>query len=195
VNERVGLLALALILAPGAAFPAEATSLAEQLRLCASEADSARRLNCYDRIAAGLQGPATAAAAPAPPAPAAPPPTAPASPASPASAPSTPTPPTPAPAADASSNPAEFGVSNGPLAAKRQTKSLKNISAVVTNVATRPRGELVVTLDNGQVWQQNEAVDYFPLHVGDAVEISSGALGSYVLSAPSRRYTKVTRIH
>jgi hypothetical protein len=182
VNERVGYVALALILALGAVYPVEAASLAEQLRLCASEADSARRLNCYDRIAAGLPGPATAGAAPAPPAPAAPPPTPPASPA-------------PAPAAPASSNPAEFGVSNGPLAAKRQTKSLKNISAVVTNVATRARGELVVTLDNGQVWQQNEAVDYFPLHVGDTVEISSGALGSYVLSAPSKRYTKVTRIH
>ena len=200
MNERVGYVALALILALGTVYPVEATSLAEQLRLCASEADSARRLNCYDRIAAGLPGPATAGAAPAQPAPAqhaaaTPPPTTSASPAAAPSAPAAPTPPAPAPPAPVSSNPAEFGVSNGPLAAKRQAKSLKDISAVVTNVATRARGELVVTLDNGQVWQQNQAVDYFPLHVGDTVEISSGALGSYVLSAPSRRYTKVTRIH
>ncbi|MGC1386532.1 MAG: hypothetical protein WA807_00840, partial [Steroidobacteraceae bacterium] len=64
----------------------------------------------------------------------------------------------------------------------------------VAKLATRPRGELVVTLDNGQVWQQLTAVDYFPLKAGDTVEISSGALGSYVLSAPSKRSTKVTRI-
>jgi hypothetical protein len=180
------------ILLTGSVTPVSALTLEEQLKSCATEVDAARRLDCYDRLAGR---PAVAAGTAAPrPAPAITPP--------PATAPSAPAPGTaaaapPAPAAapaPASSNPAEFGISNGPLAVKRQSSSLKSISAVVAKVATQPRGELVITLDNGQVWQQLAAVDYFPLKTGDTVEISSGALGSYVLASPAKRYTKVTRI-
>ncbi len=89
----------------------------------------------------------------------------------------------------------EFGVHNGALEAKligRQRE--KRLLAVVSAVSNRPRGELVVTLDNGQVWVQLEPANY-PLKAGDHVEIDVGALGSYVLWSPSnRRATKVTRI-
>ncbi|MGP8229051.1 MAG: hypothetical protein ACLQUM_06805 [Steroidobacteraceae bacterium] len=189
MNERLRLLMVCSMLLTGAAAPLHAQSLADQLKQCAAQADDAQRLNCYDRIARP-PAPATAGAAAPRSAPATIPPT--------AAVPSAPAPiPAPgeaAPAAAPNSNAAAFGISNGPLAAKRQTQSLKSISAVVATVTTRPRGELVVTLDNGQVWQQLMAVDYFPLEPGDTVEISSGALGSYVLSAPSKRSTKVTRI-
>jgi hypothetical protein len=172
------------MLAMSTAAPAAAPSLAEQLKLCAAEADPARRLSCYDLLAAQ---PAPAIARPAVP-----------QPGSQTIAPTVPAVPTvPAAVADTAkdaANSAEFGVSNGPLAVKRQVKSINHISAVVTNITTRPRGELIVTLDNGQVWEQIATADYFPLKAGDTVEISSGALGSYVLAAPSRRYTKVTRI-
>ncbi len=183
------------LLATGAVQPVDAQSVADQLKLCSAETDPARRLSCYDRVAGQPAATTTTEGAAPLPKPATMPPTVPAASAPAASAPA----PSaaaaqPAKSAGASSNAAEFGVSNGPLAAKQQTKSLKSISAVVANVTARPRGELVVTLDNGQVWQQLAAVDYFPLKAGDAVEISSGALGSYVLSAPSRRSTKVTRI-
>jgi hypothetical protein len=67
------------------------------------------------------------------------------------------------------------------------------MTAVVTKITQRPRGELVMTLDNGQVWVQNEAAAYFPLKPGDTVEISVGLLDSYVLWAPFKRSTKVTR--
>jgi hypothetical protein len=96
--------------------------------------------------------------------------------------------------APASSGAADFGVSEGPLAAKRQATSLKEITAVVTAVSSRGRGELVITLDNGQVWAQNEAVAYFPLSVGDTVKIHSAAIGSYTLATPAKRTTKVTRV-
>jgi hypothetical protein len=89
----------------------------------------------------------------------------------------------------------EFGVHNGPLEAKLITPQRpKHMLAVVSAVSNRPRGELVVTLDNGQVWVQLEATNY-PLKAGDHVEIDVGALGSYILWSPSnRRATKVTRI-
>jgi hypothetical protein len=89
----------------------------------------------------------------------------------------------------------EFGVHNGALEAKLVNPHReKQMLAVVRNVSNRPRGELVVTLDNGQVWAQIEATRY-PLKPGDHVEIDVGAMGSYVLWSPSnRRATKVTRI-
>jgi hypothetical protein len=87
-------------------------------------------------------------------------------------------------------------VGNGPLEAKQQKGKPQQMSAVVAAVSTKPRGELQVTLDNGQVWVQNQAVDYFPLKAGDKVEINVGALGSYVMWVPSsRRAAKVTRVY
>jgi len=50
-------------------------------------------------------------------------------------------------------------------------------------------------LDNGQVWLQLQTVEYFSPRPGDKVEVSEGALGSYVLWIPSaRRASKVSRI-
>jgi hypothetical protein len=86
-------------------------------------------------------------------------------------------------------------VSNGPLQAKQAAGRPKSMSALVASVSTRSRGELVITLANGQVWVQNEAAEYFPLKAGDAVEINMGALESYVMWVPAtRRASKVTRI-
>jgi hypothetical protein len=178
-----------------------AQSLQSDLRACRAETDDARRLRCYDRAATALDKNATSQV-----------PAAPSSTATPSSGTAATTPlstpqlpvaaPSTAPAtssaaasAPANSEVAEFGVSEGPIAAKRQATSLKQITAVVAAVSTRPRGEILMTLDNGQVWLQNEAVAYFPLKVGDTVQIHAGAVGSYVLLAPSKRVTKVTRLH
>ena len=78
-------------------------------------------------------------------------------------------------------------------AAAPQGPAPKRMSATVTAIDKRPRGELVVTLDNGQVWAQKSADRYFPLKVGDPVAILSGSLGSFRLSAGSRA-TAVTRV-
>ena len=90
--------------------------------------------------------------------------------------------------------PGEFGVRNGPLQAKLHPVLEKRMLAVVSEVSNRPRGELVVKLDNGQVWTQIQPATY-PLKPGDHVEIDVASLGSYLLWCPStRRATKVTRI-
>jgi hypothetical protein len=78
-------------------------------------------------------------------------------------------------------------------AAEPQAPAPKRMSATVTVIDKRPRGELVVTLDNGQVWAQKNVDRYFPLEVGDPVEILAGALGSFRLIAGSRS-TAVTRV-
>ena len=78
-------------------------------------------------------------------------------------------------------------------AAEPQAPAPKRMSATVTSIDKRPRGELVVTLDNGQVWAQKSADRYFPLEIGDTVEILAGALGSFRLIAGSRAIA-VTRV-
>ncbi|MBC7984124.1 MAG: hypothetical protein H7Y02_09745 [Candidatus Obscuribacterales bacterium] len=94
-------------------------------------------------------------------------------------------------AADASN----FGVSYGPLA-QQQAKTIpevKQITAKLISVRSKPRGELVIDLDNNQVWEQLQPTS-LRLRSGDTVTIKSGALGSYILVAPSGRGAKVKRV-
>lgn len=91
-----------------------------------------------------------------------------------------------------------FGVQGSELARNRDDKPQaasqpKRISATVTAIEKRARGELVVTLDNGQVWAQKEVGSYFPLKVGDPVAILAGTLGSFRLLC-GKRATAVTRV-
>jgi hypothetical protein len=92
-----------------------------------------------------------------------------------------------------------FGVQGSELARSRDDDKPqadsppKRISATVTAIEKRARGELVVTLDNGQVWAQKEVGSYFPLKVGDPVAILAGSLGSFRLIAANRA-TAVTRV-
>jgi hypothetical protein len=190
-----GLTSVALLGAPLDVPPqAGALSLENELHACAAEADAARRLSCYDRLAAshdtavGSRTPAVTAAGTATAATT----TAPAAAAAVASAPAVASASTAA-EAPAKSSEADFGVREGPLAAKEAPSAPHRITATVAHITVRPHGELVMTLDNGQVWAQIEPLAYFPLKIGDTVEIRAGALGSYQLLA-ARRATKVTRI-
>jgi len=92
-----------------------------------------------------------------------------------------------------------FGVQGSELARSRgddkpqSDDSPKRISATVTAIEKRAHGELVVTLDNGQVWAQKEVGAYFPLKVGDPVAILAGTLGSFRMICGNRA-TAVTRV-
>ena len=175
-------------------------TLAAQLRHCATVSDPTARLTCYDALAGGPAAAASPApAAPATASPAAASATIAAPPASPVPASPSPTPSAAAaPSAPKSPDVSAFGVRNGPLEAKqakREPERDKKMLAVVSRVSTLPRGEVVVTLDNGQIWVQLEPSN-FPVKAGDPIEIDVGALGSYVLWQPANRHaTKVTRIN
>ena len=145
-----------------------AQSLEAAVRACAAETSDEHRLACYDRSVAPRVKPRAAATATAPAAAVTPP---------------------PAEAAES-----DFGARNGPLDARRYAREPKQVTAAVSGVEQRRSGLLVITLDNGQTWIQNQAAEYFPLKVGDTVQIRSAALGSYMLFAPSKRATRVTRI-
>jgi hypothetical protein len=71
---------------------------------------------------------------------------------------------------------------------------LQELRATVTKVAAKPHGELVLSLDNGQVWYEIQANSGIRVKTGDQVTIRSGALGSYSVVAPNGRSSKVTRV-
>jgi hypothetical protein len=73
-------------------------------------------------------------------------------------------------------------------------KELREISAQVIEVSKRTRGELVVTLDNGQVWTEKAAEAYLRVKVGDTVVIKRNRLGGYRLVGRGNRASAVIRI-
>ena len=76
-----------------------------------------------------------------------------------------------------------------------EPKGPDQIQARVTQIATQPRGEALLTLDNGQVWQQQEYDWHLAFKVGDEVIIKRGVLKSYRLQQQgNNRSTPVTRI-
>lgn len=154
---------------------AAAQSANEALLTCANEKDDARRLRCFDAVVADLRRAPAAPAASVAATPSAPPAAAP---------PSTPT-------ASISSE-EKFGA-RGDLN-KEKREELKEITGKVTEIRAQPHGELVLTLDNGQVWAERTANSKVKVKVGDTVRIESGALGSFTLIAPNRRSSKVARV-
>jgi hypothetical protein len=92
----------------------------------------------------------------------------------------------------------EFGMT-GAVRRARDTAGdepppLERISARVETVRRQPAGELVLTLDNGQVWAQLEPDPRLRLATGDAVTIRKAALGSYMLVTANRYGTRVRRV-
>jgi hypothetical protein len=71
---------------------------------------------------------------------------------------------------------------------------LEQLQAQVTKVSTKPHGELVVTLENGQVWTETQTSSGARVKAGDRVTIKPGALGSFLLVAPNGRSARVTRV-
>ena len=141
--------------------------LPPSLRACMAERDDARRLACFDREAAQL-GPQSAATA---------------------TAAATPEPLT-----------AEqrFGfrgeVAREAIAEKKAAvPQLERLESTVTAVARRGSIDWIVTLENGQQWAQISTGTPYTNRVGDAVTINPGALGSFLLTGPSGRATRVRR--
>ena len=70
----------------------------------------------------------------------------------------------------------------------------ETLSASVTKISERSNGRLVITLNNGQVWEQQEDTS-FRVKVGDAVTFEPGMLGALWINEPAGRgRTRVKRI-
>jgi hypothetical protein len=85
-----------------------------------------------------------------------------------------------------------FGAAPGRTDPKRG-EEVSSIQARVAALRERADGSLVIELENGQAWSQEEVTTLL-LKVGDVVTISRGALRSYRLVTPTRRSARVKRI-
>lgn len=156
-----------------------AQALPSAVVACMNEHDPTQRLACYDREvprAAATPGSAIAAGTPAP-------------------APAAPT--TGAGSAAPVSEVDAFG-----MTAQIQRKEsggtppprLDQLTAHIAAVAQKPRGESIVTLDNGQVWEEAEATSHLPLRAGDDITIKRGMLGAFYLSSAQVLGLRVKRV-
>jgi hypothetical protein len=171
MNRWVITATLPVLLSGAGLAPAKAAErTTDALLACANESDDAQRLRCFDAVVVGLRK------APAPVAPAAA-----------AAAAVAPPPAAPAPTAEQ-----KFGARGDIKPDKHE--ALSELTGTVTALGTKPRGELIVTLDNGQVWAEITTSSKIKLKTGDTVKIERGALGSYSLVAPNGRSSKVSRI-
>jgi hypothetical protein len=178
-------LPLTIALACLAALPAHAADDARtELAACRSIAGDAERLACFDRAAERLLAqPRAPAAAQAQAAPAAPT-------AAPAAAPV---------AAAGASAEDNFGRERQMAAEEarrenQEARAMGELSATVTGIETRMDGLMTITLDNGHVWRQTRPDSKFRLKSGDRIRIQPGSLNSFILSGPTKRSTRVTRV-
>jgi hypothetical protein len=148
------------------------------LKACLAENDDARRLTCYDRAlnrvaSAGRQAKITPSAA------------------------------EPAQASQSAqaSQPAQtkttpeqrFGLSAGQVVKKENlAASPKDLTAKVTSLGRESSGALKLTLDNGQVWvQQNADGQALSISVGDSVTVSHELMGGFLLTTPASGHRSV----
>jgi len=166
-------LAIAALFSTGIALAADDVGSAASA--CRTEADDARRLACYDRAV----GRATGAAAPA---------AATATAAVPVAA-----------AAAAVKTEDDFGRERQLAYEEDQkraeaTRAVGELQSTVVGLEKRMDGLLTFTLDNGQVWRQARPDSKFSIKQGDAIRIQPGSLGSFILSGPTKKSTRVTRV-
>jgi len=159
-------LAMAAALVTAGATRAAVPATTSGFLACAAEKDDARRLACFD-AAVGQAQAATGNT-------------------------------TPAVAAAPLSKEEKFGL-RGELKQEKAQKvpelqELEQLQAHVTSVYSKPHGELVVTLENGQVWTEIQTNSGARVKAGEQITIKPGALGSFLLVAPNGRSTKVTRV-
>jgi type IV secretory pathway VirB10-like protein len=172
-------LAIVAFLGTGDALGAE--DIGAAVHACRAEADDARRLACYD-AAVGRATRAAPSAAPAPPTP----------------APATAAPPVAAPPAVVKSED-DFGRERQMAYEEDQKRSeasraVGELQSTIIGLETRIDGLMTFTLDNGQVWRQSRPDSRFSIKEGDAIRIQPGSLGSYILSGPTKKSTRVTRV-
>jgi hypothetical protein len=102
----------------------------------------------------------------------------------------------PLPAADPV---ADFGLTPSQLRSLDPEKAAEprapeSISGTVARLGYKATGELVVTLESGQVWMQIDTGSKPRVKAGDTVTIKRGTLGSYLLVSPSGMATRVRRL-
>lgn len=91
---------------------------------------------------------------------------------------------------------AHFGLTRGELRQRGgliEPETQERIEATVVRVSGEGSGRLV-TLDNGQVWQQIEASLLGSLDPGDKIRLKRGSFGTFLLVTKGRVSLRVRRV-
>ena len=75
-----------------------------------------------------------------------------------------------------------------------QEGEIREVSSTVTNVGKRAWGQLVVTLDNGQVWTEKDPVQGFRVREGDTLTIRKGTFGGFRMINSGNRSSPAIRM-
>ncbi len=172
VRIEIRALLACAVLTAGPAFAAATPSagLAQRVLACRGVSPDARRLQCFDRLAAALTTSTRSAVQAREP---------------------TVTLPDPR---------QTFGMSSATILAREfkrhpQQRSVSSITSRLVRLQKAPDGRMLYQLANGQVWEELVDDGYAPpVVVGDTVEISRGWLDSYWMQTPSRRGCNVQRL-
>jgi len=76
----------------------------------------------------------------------------------------------------------------------QKSPALDKLTAHVTAVAHKSRGELIVTLDNGQVWEEAESSSHLDPRPGDEITLRKGMLGAFYMSSQQVRGLRMKRV-
>jgi hypothetical protein len=174
-------LALAALLALLVSAPWDTAAASDRSKgaECAAIDDPSARLACFD--AAFPRAPRASSPAPAVAIPAADKPTAPA----------------PVVADIPAKEAVEFGLSEQQKAEREGKPPKPELAATTAAIRTARKlstGYWLITLDNGQVWQQTELDPNVWLDAGDRVTIRKASLGSFLLVTPGSYSTRVRRL-
>lgn len=152
------------------------TQLVDQLSVCAVKSNNAERLSCYDQLAANVKPstqhqvtPTAVEATEIVQAPVV-------------------TQTTPASPITTTKIAPELKVEDFGLQKKVIEDEVDKLYFTVAKVSKSASGAIVVTLDNGQVWQQTNAERY-RVKKGQTVYIETGALNSFLLGSDERNAT------
>jgi hypothetical protein len=158
-----------------------AQALSASVIACADETDAGKRLACYDREIGRLRSRAQPAVSPA------------------SSPPSASAAASPRPSASSSASQSEadsFGMT-AELQRKQGAQPPHRLDKLIGRIATvsyKPRGEAIVSLEDGQVWEEAEAEPHLPLRPGDKVTIKRGMLGAFYMSSDQVLGLRVRRV-
>lgn len=84
------------------------------------------------------------------------------------------------------------GASGNPQPVKRE--ELKQISGTVTSLRHVDDGMIVLELDNGQVWRQQDSGVSLFVSTGDTVTVARAAMGTFRIADKTGRYARFKRI-
>lgn len=91
-----------------------------------------------------------------------------------------------------------FGANSGnaPVAPAADVKreELRQISGKVTSLRRTDDGMIVLELDNGQVWRQQDSGIHLMVSAGDTVTIQRASLGTFRLADKTGRFARFKRV-